>query len=364
MSLQQLVVKAPSHSYPIIIGHQIDMADQLIPYVKGHQVVIVSNDTVAPLYLQQLKLGLAEHFSVFDCILPDGEAYKNQNSINQIYDVLMDNHCSRDVTLVALGGGVIGDMTGFAAASFMRGVNFIQIPTTLLAQVDSSVGGKTGINHPKGKNMIGAFWQPQLVVADMATLQTLPRRELAAGMAEVIKYALIMDEAFLSWLETHMSALMALDFELIAEAVLRCCEYKAKVVAEDEREAGSRALLNFGHTFGHVIETHEGYGSWLHGEAVAAGMRQAAQMSARLGWLNSDQVKRIERLLLAAELPITPPPIDAQVALDLMGHDKKVKRGQINLILLKTLGQACVTNEFSLTLLEEVLSASSSSALS
>ncbi|MDO5767882.1 MAG: 3-dehydroquinate synthase [Psychrobacter sp.] len=355
MISEHLLVKAPSHSYPIIIGYQMDMAQQIIPYITGHQVLIVSNETVAPLYLDNLKAGLASKFAVFECILPDGEIYKTQESITKIYDVLMNNHCGRDITLVALGGGVIGDMTGFAAASFMRGVNFIQIPTTLLAQVDSSVGGKTGINHPKGKNMIGAFWQPRMVLADMATLTTLPKRELSAGMAEVIKYALIMDESFLTWLEKNMSALMTLDFELIAEAVKRCCQYKAQVVAEDEREAGRRALLNFGHTFGHVIETHEGYGSWLHGEAVAAGMMQAAQLSQRLGWLGIEDVQRIQSLLLAAKLPIVPPPIDPQVALDLMGHDKKVKKGQINLILLKALGDACVTDDFSPTLLESVL---------
>ena len=270
MPAQGLTVHTHSHDYPIVISRQTDMAAQITPHIKGNQVLIVTNDTVAPLYLQPLKQDLEQQFTVAVCILPDGEAFKTQDSINQIYDVLMDKHFSRDVTLVALGGGVIGDMTGFAAASFMRGVNFIQIPTTLLAQVDSSVGGKTGINHIKGKNMIGAFWQPQMVLADMATLQTLPKRELSAGMAEVIKYALIMDIDFLSWLEANMAAMMRLDLTLIGEAVKRCCEFKAQVVAEDEREAGRRALLNFGHTFGHVIETHEGYGNWLHGEAVAA----------------------------------------------------------------------------------------------
>jgi 3-dehydroquinate synthase len=353
-----LTVQTHSHDYPIIISHATNMAEQVTPYIAGKQVLIVTNDTVAPLYLQALQEGLAAQFTVFVCVLPDGEVYKTQDSINQIYDALMDNHCGRDVTLIALGGGVIGDMTGFAAASFMRGVNFIQIPTTVLSQVDSSVGGKTGINHPKGKNMIGAFWQPQMVLADMATLPTLPRRELSAGMAEVIKYALIMDVAFLEWLEDNMAAMMQLDLDLIAEAVKRCCEFKAQVVAEDEREAGRRALLNFGHTFGHVIETHEGYGSWLHGEAVAAGMVQAAKLSQRLGWLTSAEVSRIEQLLLLAELPITPPAIETEVALGLMSHDKKVKLGQIRLILLKSLGDAVITDEFDPDLLTAVLAES------
>lgn len=358
MLSHRLTVNTHSHDYPIIISHATNMAEQVTPYIAGKQVLIVTNDTVAPLYLQALQEGLAAQFTVFVCVLPDGEVYKTQDSINQIYDALMDNHCGRDVTLIALGGGVIGDMTGFAAASFMRGVNFIQIPTTVLSQVDSSVGGKTGINHPKGKNMIGAFWQPQMVLADMATLHTLPRRELSAGMAEVIKYALIMDVAFLEWLEGNMAAMMQLDLDLIAEAVKRCCEFKAQVVAEDEREAGRRALLNFGHTFGHVIETHEGYGSWLHGEAVAAGMVQAAKLSQRLGWLTSAEVSRIEQLLLLAELPITPPAIETEVALVLMSHDKKVKLGQIRLILLKSLGDAVITDEFDPDLLTAVLAES------
>ena len=301
------------------------MASQIAPYIAGRQVLIVTNETVAPLYLKPLQEELEAQFTVKVCVLPDGEQYKNQTSINQIYDALMAEHFNRDVTLIALGGGVIGDMTGFAAASFMRGVNFIQIPTTLLSQVDSSVGGKTGINHAQGKNMIGAFWQPQMVLADMSTLKTLPARELSAGLAEVIKYALIMDADFLTWLEHNLPAMMALDLAVLGEAVKRCCQYKADIVALDERESGVRALLNFGHTFGHVIETHEGYGNWLHGEAVAAGMVQAAELSQKLGWLTSNDVARIKRVLILANLPITPPAIDVQTALGLMGHDKKVK---------------------------------------
>lgn len=356
-----LTVHSQSHDYPIVITEksscsETTMASQITPYIHGQQVLIVTNETVAPLYLQPLQQQLAQQFTVAVCILPDGEQYKNQPSIDQIYDVLMAQHFNRDVTLVALGGGVIGDMTGFAAASFMRGVNFIQIPTTLLAQVDSSVGGKTGINHPQGKNMIGAFWQPQMVLADMSSLQTLPARELSAGLAEIIKYALIMDVEFLAWLEDNLPAMMALDLSILGEAVLRCCQYKARVVAEDEREAGVRALLNFGHTFGHVIETHEGYGNWLHGEAVAAGMVQAAELSQKLGWLSEAEVARVKRVLRLANLPITPPPIAVDTALKLMGHDKKVQRGQIRLILLKSLGDALLTDDFDAQLLTDVLS--------
>lgn len=350
-----LTVHTQSHDYPIIITSQCDMAKEVAPYIKGKQVMVVTNTTVKELYLQDLVNGLEADFEVLSVVLPDGEQYKTQQYIDQIYDALMDNHCSRDVTLIALGGGVIGDMTGFAAASFMRGVNFIQIPTTLLSQVDSSVGGKTGINHPKGKNMIGAFWQPQMVLADMHTLTTLPQRELSAGMAEVIKYALIMDADFLTWLEDNMSALMSLDKVALAEAVARCCQYKADIVAQDERESGKRALLNFGHTFGHVIETHEGYGKWLHGEAVAAGMVQAAQLSQQMGWISEQDVQRISEVLQAAHLPIKPPAIDTQTALGLMQHDKKVKSGQVRLILLKSVGEAVVTADFDQTLLEAVL---------
>ncbi|WP_227431322.1 3-dehydroquinate synthase [Psychrobacter sp. I-STPA6b] len=351
----KLIVDTPSHQYPIFFESACDMAEWVMPFIQGKQVLIVTNETVEPLYLQALQTGLAERFFVEVCVLPDGEVYKTQQYINQIYDVLMARHFNRDVTLIALGGGVIGDMTGFAAATFMRGVNFIQIPTTLLSQVDSSVGGKTGINHPQGKNMIGAFWQPRMVLADMHTLKTLPKRELSAGMAEVIKYALIMDVSFLSWLEDNMSALMRLDMQVMKEAVARCCQYKAKIVAEDERESGKRALLNFGHTFGHVIETHEGYGKWLHGEAVAVGMLQATQLSYKMGWLSQQDVLRVRNILQAANLPIEPPKITVAQAKTLMSHDKKVKSGQLRLILLKSLGSAVVTADFDEALLDEVL---------
>lgn len=358
----QLTVHTQSHDYPIFIGKNLLCQMDYAPYIKGHQVLVVTNDTIAPLYLNNflkyLQSNLTSKHQILTCILPDGEQYKTQESINQIYNSLMQAHFNRDCTLIALGGGVIGDMVGFAAATFMRGVDFIQIPTTLLSQVDSSVGGKTGINHPLGKNMIGAFWQPRLVVADMATLTTLPERELSAGLAEVIKYALIGDNEFLTWLEKNMPALIAKDLTVLAETVKICCQHKADIVAQDEFEADKRALLNFGHTFGHVIETHEGYGTWLHGEAVAVGMVQAMQLSQRMSWLTLGEVRRAERLLQAANLPISPPHIPADVALNLMQHDKKVKSGQIRLILLKKLGEAMVTADYDPDFLKAVLAAS------
>ncbi len=366
-----LTVHTQSHDYPIFIGKDLLSQINYADYIKGHQVLIVTNDVVAPLYLAKflayLKQNLAGNLSptssnnnakpyqIITCLLPDGEQHKSQDSINQIYEALMQAHFNRDCTLIALGGGVIGDMVGFAAATFMRGVDFIQIPTTLLSQVDSSVGGKTGINHPLGKNMIGAFWQPKLVVADMTTLTTLPERELSAGLAEVIKYALIGDTQFLAWLDTHLPALVAKDLDLLAHTVTICCQHKADIVAEDEFESGKRALLNFGHTFGHVIETHEGYGNWLHGEAVGVGMLQAVQLSQKLGWLSAQEVTYVTELLNKANLPIIPPNIDTATALDLMQHDKKVKSGKIRLILLKALGDAILTSDYDKTALAEVL---------
>lgn len=353
--MQQLIVKTRSHDYPIVIGEGLLENFDFSPYIRGKQVLIVSNETIAPLYLAKLQAQLPSDKVVESCILPDGEQFKNQDSINQIYDVLMSKHFNRDCTLIALGGGVIGDMVGFASASFMRGVDFIQIPTTLLSQVDSSVGGKTGINHPLGKNMIGAFWQPKLVLADMSCLTTLPKRELSAGLAEVIKYALITDKDFLQWLEENMPALVNLDMDLLATAVFKSCQYKADIVAEDEFENGKRALLNFGHTFGHVIETHEGYGNWLHGEAVSVGMLQASELSYKMGNISLDDVKRVKNLLEHAKLPIQPPKIAVETALDLMSHDKKVKSGQIRLILLKNLGDAYITADYDVALLKQVL---------
>lgn len=351
----QLTVHTQSHDYPIIIGENILQGFDFSPYISGQQILVVTNTVVAPLYLEKLLAQLPQSKQVETCILADGEQYKTQESINVIYDALMQASFNRDCTLIALGGGVIGDMVGFAAATFMRGVDFIQIPTTLLSQVDSSVGGKTGINHSLGKNMIGAFWQPKLVLADMNTLTTLPARELSAGLAEVIKYALIGDSDFLAWLETHMSKLVTLDLALLSEAVLKCCQHKANIVAEDEFETAKRALLNFGHTFGHVIETHEGYGQWLHGEAVAVGMIQAMQLSQKMGWLSEQQVQRVKDLLVQANLPILPPPIDSQIARELMQHDKKVKAGKIRFILLKNLGEAIITSDYDEKALLQVL---------
>ncbi len=356
-----LTVHTQNHDYPIFIGSsthpKIDLVTPILPFIQGKQVLIITNDTVAPLYLDEfVRLLVADGRMVVSCILADGEQYKHQESINTIYDTLMANHFARDCTLIALGGGVIGDMTGFAAASFMRGVNFIQVPTTLLAQVDSSVGGKTGINHALGKNMIGAFWQPVCVLADMATFETLPKREFAAGMAEVIKYALVFDGDFLVWLEDNVSKINAKDSKTLSQMVYQCCDYKAKIVASDERESGVRALLNFGHTFGHVIETHMGYGQWLHGEAVSVGMVQAMTMSHQLGLIDRSDILRVIALLKAFDLPVKPPCIDPSVALDLMGHDKKVQNGNIRLVLLKELGKAFVTKDFDLTLLTQVLS--------
>lgn len=359
MIFNTLTVHAQSHDYPIFIGgSETDASffEPLLPFIRGKQVMIVSNDTVAPLYLQNLKHALQnQSLTVVECILPDGEQYKTQEHINTIYDALMTHHFARDCTLIALGGGVIGDMVGFASASFMRGVDFIQVPTTLLAQVDSSVGGKTGINHPLGKNMIGAFWQPKCVVANMSAFKTLPVREFSAGMAEVVKYALIFDKDFLIWLEQNSQNIMQKDTQTLSEMVYRCCDYKARIVAQDERESGARALLNFGHTFGHVIETHMGYGNWLHGEAVAVGMMQAMAMSCKMGLIDKADVARVARLLVGFGLPICPPSIPTDTALTLMGHDKKVAQGKIRLVLLKSLGQAFVTADFEMETLYQVL---------
>jgi 3-dehydroquinate synthase len=290
-------------------------------------------------------------------VLPDGEAYKNWETLNLIFDALLTQRAERKTTLIALGGGVIGDMTGFAAASYQRGVPFIQIPTTLLSQVDSSVGGKTGINHPLGKNMIGAFYQPQLVLADTDTLKTLPPRELSAGLAEVIKYGLIWDADFLAWLEANMDKLRALDPAAITHAIYRSCEIKAQVVGEDEREGGIRAILNLGHTFGHAIETGMGYGNWLHGEAVGAGMVLAVETSQRLGWLTEADVARTRALIRAAGLPDVAPDLGVDTWLDYMGHDKKVEGGKMRFVLLKKLGEAVITADVPTDVLTGVLSA-------
>lgn len=355
--MQTLSVDLGERSYPIQIGQGL-LSQPLIPaFIKGRQVMVVSNETVAPLYLQTLLKQL-DGFQVDSVILPDGEQYKDLAHVNRIFDALLERRHNRTTTLIALGGGVVGDMTGFAAACYQRGVAFIQVPTTLLSQVDSSVGGKTGVNHPQGKNMIGAFHQPQLVLADTDVLNTLPERELSAGLAEVIKYGLIHDLAFLDWLELNMESLKARDPEALAHAIYRSCEIKAEIVAQDERESGVRALLNLGHTFGHAIETDRGYGQWLHGEAVGAGTMMAADLSARLGWLSRADVERVRRLLKSAGLPVcAPAEMTPERFKSLMAVDKKVLDGQLRLVLLKQLGQGIVTADFSVQELDATLAA-------
>ncbi len=355
--MQTLNVNLGDRSYPILIGEQLlARADLILPHLAQKQVAIVTNTTVAPLYLDTLRMALEAHgVKVVPIVLADGEAYKNGETLNQIYDALLTNRCERKTTLIALGGGVIGDLTGYAAATYLRGVPFIQVPTTLLAQVDSSVGGKTGINHPLGKNMIGAFYQPQLVLADTLTLNTLPDRELSAGLAEVIKYGLIGDLPFFEWLEQNMTRLLARDPLALAYAIHRSCEDKAKVVAADEREGGVRALLNLGHTFGHAIESGMGYGNWLHGEAVAAGTLLAADLSRRMGWLSDADVERTRKLFESAKLPVMAPDLGVDKYLDLMGLDKKVEGGRIRFILLRAIGDGVVTAEVPEGLLKDTL---------
>ncbi len=355
--MQTLNVALGDRAYPIHIGSGlIQQAELILPYLKRKQVAIVTNTTVAPLYLERLAKPLrGAGVGVIEIILPDGEAYKNSETLNSIYDVLLQNRCERGTTLIALGGGVIGDLTGYAAATYLRGVPFIQIPTTLLSQVDSSVGGKTGINHPLGKNMIGAFYQPKLVLADIDTLQTLPKRELSAGVAEVIKYGLIRDVDFFDWLETNIHGLMGLDEAIVSYAIYRSCKNKAEVVAADEHEAGERALLNLGHTFGHAIENAMGYGVWLHGEAVAAGTMLAADLSQRMGWLSEADVKRMYALLTASGLPLKAPNIGIKKYLDLMQSDKKVADGKIRLVLQKGIGKAIITSDYNTDKLKQTL---------
>ena len=342
--MHTLEVALGARSYPIHIGTGLlDRADLLLSHIRGRQVLIVSNSTVAPLYLERLRKTLSGYV-VAECILPDGEAFKDMAHLDLIFTTLLQHRFNRDCTLVALGGGVVGDMTGFAAAAYQRGVDFIQIPTTLLSQVDSSVGGKTGVNHALGKNMIGAFKQPNVVVIDTDVLSTLPDRELKAGIAEVIKYGLIRDLPFLEWLEGAIPRLLARDPHSLAEAIRRSCENKAAVVAADELEQKDvRALLNLGHTFGHAIETGMGYGVWLHGEAVATGMLMAADLSMRLGWIDEAAVTRTRDILIKAGLPVTPPDLAAGEYLEHMSVDKKVKDGQMHLVLLKHLGEAVVS---------------------
>lgn len=344
-------------SYPIYIGAGLLDAELISPAISGHQVCIVSNTTVAPLYLARLKAQL-DVPEIIEVILPDGEQYKTLDTVSLIYDALLEARFDRRSTVIALGGGVVGDMAGYAAATYLRGINFIQVPTTLLSQVDSSVGGKTGVNHPLGKNMIGAFYQPSCVLIDTETLNTLPDRELKAGVAEVIKYGLINNEAFLSWLGGNLERLLAREPEALTHAIRTSCEEKAAIVAADERETGVRAWLNLGHTFGHAIEHCMGYGSWLHGEAVAAGMVMAADLSARLGNITAQEAADVRHLVAAADLPVYPPAdMSAADFWSAMGRDKKNAGGRIRFVLLERPGRAMIRGDIDPALVEQTLTA-------
>ena len=353
--MERLRIELGERSYPILVGAGLlDDPGLLGESVAARDVLVVTNTTVAPLYLARLERSLAGK-RVASVVLPDGERHKTLETLGQVFDALVARRMNRDACVAALGGGVVGDMAGFAAACYQRGVDYVQVPTTLLAQVDSSVGGKTGVNHPGGKNLIGAFHQPRAVVADTNTLATLPPRELRAGLAEVIKYGLIADAGFLDWIETNLESLLHLDGAALTHAIRRSCQIKAEIVAEDEREHGRRALLNLGHTFGHAIETATGYGEWLHGEAVGAGMLMAADLSCRLGWIETADVERVRELLERAELPVTAPPIGAGRALELMGMDKKVLAGRIRLVLLRRVGDGVVAGEYPADALQATL---------
>ena len=340
---EQVRIELGDRSYPIHIAEGLISQIGNLGLPKAHAALIVTNTTVAPLYAAALQAALQPHYAQVGVVtLPDGEEHKTWATLNQIFDALLARGSDRKTVLYALGGGVVGDVTGFAAACYMRGVPFVQVPTTLLAQVDSSVGGKTAINHPLGKNMIGAFYQPQLVVCDLATLRTLPARELSAGLAEVIKYGPIADVAFLDWIEANLPALMARDAKALAHAVRRSCEIKAEVVGQDERESGLRAILNFGHTFGHAIEAGLGYGQWLHGEAVGCGMVMALHLSRELGLVDGQFVERCTRLIAQAGLPTQGPRLGAARYLELMRLDKKAEAGEIRFVIIDGPGRAAV----------------------
>ncbi len=350
-------VQLGKRSYPIYIGEDLFSNPTLLSnHIQNKNVFIISNEKVAPLYLKDVLKNL-EQYTVHSLVLADGEKYKSLDTMNHIYTELLEKRCDRDTTLIALGGGVVGDITGFAAATYQRGINFIQIPTTLLAQVDSSVGGKTGVNHALGKNMIGAFYQPQCVIANLTTLNTLEDRELSAGIAEIIKYGLIHDSSFFAWLESNIDKLVARNPDILAYAVNHSCEIKAQIVAEDELETtGKRALLNYGHTFGHAIETGAGYGVWLHGEAVACGMLMAANLSLKQKNISDDNYSRIQHLLNRANLPIVPPSnMDVDNFLKIMSIDKKTRAGKLHLILLRDIGNAVLTSDFPESLLKDTL---------
>jgi 3-dehydroquinate synthase len=351
-----LTVELGERSYPIYIDNGLlGQAELLKQHIPGNSALIVSNETVAPLYLEKTQSMLSglKHEAV---ILPDGEKYKNLEVLNQIYDGLLRNHFDRNTTIIALGGGVVGDMAGFAAASYQRGVHLIQIPTTLLSQVDSSVGGKTGVNHALGKNMIGAFYQPKAVIADTDTLDTLPERELSAGLAEIIKYGLISDAEFFQWLENNMPQLLSRDKTALSYAIEVSCQSKADIVAADERESGQRALLNLGHTFGHAIENGMGYGEWLHGEAIGAGMCMAASLSRQMGWMSDEDTQKTFNLIEQAKLPCkAPPTMTSDQFLELMSVDKKVIDGVLRLILMKGIGKSLVTDDYTIEDLRQVI---------
>jgi 3-dehydroquinate synthase len=355
--VQRIEVNLGDRSYPILIGAGVlESAEELSKAIPARDVLLVTNTTVGPLYAARLTAALAPRRCV-EIQLPDGEAHKTLANVSRMLDVLIANRFARDACVVALGGGVVGDMAGFAAACYQRGISFVQVPTTLLAQVDSSVGGKTGVNHPGGKNLIGAFHQPAAVFADTNTLNTLPDRELRAGLAEVIKYGLIVDAKFFDWLEAHSRELLARDPGALAHAIRRSCEIKAEIVARDEREQGDRALLNLGHTFGHAIESATNYTSWLHGEAVGAGMLLAADMSERLGWVGAADVQRVERVLRTFGLPVDVSSLAANTLAEKMKIDKKVAGGRIRLVLLKAIGKSVVTGDYADAALHETLRA-------
>ena len=355
--MHTLHVDLGERSYPVYIGRDLFTDSQLLSqHISGTQVVLISNETVAPLYLDRVRGALGEVGLISEVILPDGEQFKTLETLSAVFDQVMTDRHHRSTTFVAVGGGVVGDITGFAAACYQRGVNFIQIPTTLLAQVDSSVGGKTGVNHPQGKNMIGAFYQPRAVLIDTNTLHTLPSREFAAGLAEVVKYGLICDEPFYRWLLENMPQLLAREEAALAEAIERSCSNKAQIVAADELECGIRAILNLGHTFGHAIETAQGYGNWLHGEAVATGMLLALRLSATRGWIADSDVADFAHLLQSMSLPTqAPADMSPREFLDLMGRDKKVIDGRLRLVLLAAIGEACIVDDATESELLELL---------
>lgn len=345
--MHTLHVELGERSYPVYIGRDLFADSGLVEHhVVGNEVAIISNTTVAPLYVRKLRHALGEGRRITEIVLPDGEQYKTLASLEHIFECLLQERHSRSTTIIAVGGGVVGDIAGFAAACYQRGVAFIQVPTTLLSQVDSSVGGKTAVNHPLGKNMIGAFYQPLAVLIDTDSLRTLPARELSAGLAEVIKYGLICDREFYGWLQHAMPRLLARDESALAEAIERSCRNKAQVVAADEREGGLRAILNLGHTFGHAIETAQGYGNWLHGEAVAVGMLLALRLSVARGWVDAAEVPILEALLNQAQLPLQiPAGMSPEVFIDLMGRDKKVIDGRLRLVLLRAIGEALLVED-------------------